>query len=163
MRILSAYDVPPPMAYPLETENIPSVEKIMRTIREELKVMPQGKTVPASGRKPASAKPGARSGGLPKRTPGGVEPMSDIGGEAPYREEKAPLLRKAIAQRMTESKLTAPHFYLTVDVEMERLIDLRNTLNAGREQKISFNDLLLKAVAQLLAGPPGVQCVVRRR
>ncbi len=80
--------------------------------------------------------------------------MSDIGGEAPYREEKAPLLRKAIAQRMTESKLTAPHFYLTVDVEMERLIDLRNTLNAGREQKISFNDLLLKAVAQLLLAHP---------
>jgi len=39
VRILSAYDVPPPMAYPLETENIPSVEKIVRTIKEELKVV----------------------------------------------------------------------------------------------------------------------------
>ncbi len=56
VRILSAYDVSPPMAFPLETENIPSVEKIMRTIRQELKVKPQGKTVPASGRKPARAK-----------------------------------------------------------------------------------------------------------
>jgi pyruvate dehydrogenase E1 component beta subunit len=38
VRILSAYDVPPPMAYPLEVENIPSVDKIIRTIKEELKV-----------------------------------------------------------------------------------------------------------------------------
>lgn len=42
VRILSAYDVPPPMAYPLETENIPSVEKIIRTIKEELKVVGKG-------------------------------------------------------------------------------------------------------------------------
>ncbi len=80
--------------------------------------------------------------------------MSEAEGEAKYREEEPSLLRKAIARRMTESKLTAPHFYLTVDVAAERLIELRNALNAGREQKISFNDIMLKAVAQLLASHP---------
>jgi pyruvate dehydrogenase E2 component (dihydrolipoamide acetyltransferase) len=80
--------------------------------------------------------------------------MSDSGGEREYREEEPSLLRKAIARRMTESKLTAPHFYLTVDVDAEKLIELRNALNAGREQKVSFNDILLKAAAlSLLAHP----------
>jgi len=80
--------------------------------------------------------------------------MSDAGGEPQYREEEPSLLRKAIARRMTESKLSAPHFYLTVDVEAEKLIELRNFLNAGRELKVSFNDILLKAVAQLLLAHP---------
>ena len=80
--------------------------------------------------------------------------MSEVGGEPQYREEEASLLRKAIARRMSESKLTAPHFYLTVDVEVEKLIELRSALNAAREQKISYNDILLKAVAQLLVAHP---------
>ncbi len=80
--------------------------------------------------------------------------MSDAGGEAPYREEEPSLLRKAIARRMSESKLTAPHFYLTVDLEAERLLELREALNAGREQKVSFNDILLKAIAQALLAHP---------
>jgi pyruvate/2-oxoglutarate/acetoin dehydrogenase E1 component len=50
VRILSAYDVSPPMAFPLETENIPSVDKIMRTIREELKAGGRGKVAAAAGR-----------------------------------------------------------------------------------------------------------------
>ncbi len=54
VRILSAYDVSPPMAFPLETENIPSVDKIARTIRQELKAGPKG------------AKPGTRRAVKPK-------------------------------------------------------------------------------------------------
>jgi len=80
--------------------------------------------------------------------------MSEVGGEPQYREEEASLLRKVIARRMIESKLTVPHFYLTVDVEVEKLIELRNALNTAREQKISYNDILLKAVAQLLLAHP---------
>jgi pyruvate dehydrogenase E2 component (dihydrolipoamide acetyltransferase) len=80
--------------------------------------------------------------------------MSDSIGEAQYREEEPSLLRKAIARRMVESKLTAPHFYLTVDVAAEKLIELRNALNAGRERKVSFNDILLKAVARVLTAHP---------
>ncbi len=80
--------------------------------------------------------------------------MSDAEGDPQYRDEEPSLLRKAIARRMTESKLTAPHFYLTIDVEAEKLIELRNTLNAARETKISYNDMLLKAVARLLLAHP---------
>jgi pyruvate dehydrogenase E1 component beta subunit len=83
VRILSAYDVSPPMAFPLETENIPSVEKIMRTIREELKAGGRGKAVAAAGSKAAvkakaqaskpkakTAKPKAKGTAKPKARPG---------------------------------------------------------------------------------------------
>lgn len=71
-----------------------------------------------------------------------------------FTEEDAPLLRKVIAKRMLESKLNAPHFYLTVDVDMEKTIALRNDLNAGGDRKISFNDILIKAVALALKEHP---------
>jgi pyruvate dehydrogenase E1 component beta subunit len=68
VRILSAYDVSPPMAYPLESENIPSVDKIVRTIRQELKAGPKGRTVavPAARRAKAAARPKARVPAGPK-------------------------------------------------------------------------------------------------
>jgi len=80
--------------------------------------------------------------------------MSGVEGEGQYREQEAPPLRKAIARRMTESKLSIPHFYLTVDVEAEKLVEFRTALNAGRETRISYNDIILKAVAQVLLAHP---------
>jgi pyruvate dehydrogenase E2 component (dihydrolipoamide acetyltransferase) len=74
--------------------------------------------------------------------------------EVSYREEKAPLLRKVIAQRMLESKQTVPHFYLTVDLDVANLAAFRAELNEGRETKISFNDIIIKAVAQMLMEHP---------
>ena len=74
--------------------------------------------------------------------------------EPPYREEDASGLRKVIAKRMVEAKLGSPHFYLTVDVDVEKLVARREALNAGRERKISYNDLLMKAVAALMAKHP---------
>jgi len=74
--------------------------------------------------------------------------------EVPYREEDAPLLRKVIAKRMLESKLTIPHFYLTVDADMQKAVDLRAQLNANREQKISFNDILIKSIAFVIKEHP---------
>ena len=71
-------------------------------------------------------------------------------GEAKYREEDASPLRKAIAQRMAESKATVPHFYLTVDVDTEGLISFRNELNDKLGFKVSYNDILMKAVAIVL-------------
>ena len=61
VKILSAYDVPPPMAYPLEVENIPSVDKIVRVVKEQLGVAVPP-TVPGS-RQSSSGRRSARSGG----------------------------------------------------------------------------------------------------
>ena len=74
--------------------------------------------------------------------------------EARFREEEAPLLRRIIARRMTESKLASPHFYLTVDVDVEKLVSLRNELIAAHGRKITFNDILMKAIAQLMMAHP---------
>ncbi len=71
-----------------------------------------------------------------------------------YREENVPPMRKVIAKRMLESKLTVPHFYLTVDVDMRKCIKLREELNSEGNRKISFNDIIMKAVALVLKNHP---------
>ena len=65
--------------------------------------------------------------------------------------EKASQMRKAIARRLTESKQTVPHFYLTIDVDAAGLIATRKEMNASLDdEKISFNDLVIKAAAVAL-------------
>jgi pyruvate dehydrogenase E2 component (dihydrolipoamide acetyltransferase) len=67
-------------------------------------------------------------------------------------ERDLSLMRRAIARRMVLSKTTAPHFYLTTEIDMAHAIKLRHSLNelAPDEAKISFNDMILKAVANAL-------------
>lgn len=74
-----------------------------------------------------------------------------------FTEENAPLLRKVIAKRMQESKVNAPHFYLTIDVDMEQVIAFRKKLNAAGADsgvKISYNDILIKAIGKTLREHP---------
>ena len=80
--------------------------------------------------------------------------MGEAEHEVSYRDEKAPLLRKVIAQRMLESKQTVPHFYLTIEVDVKNLIAYRGELNEGRDRKISFNDIIIKAIAMMLTKHP---------
>jgi pyruvate dehydrogenase E2 component (dihydrolipoamide acetyltransferase) len=71
---------------------------------------------------------------------------------ADHSERELSMMRKTIARRMAQSKSTAPHFYLTTEIDMERAIAMRLSLNelAAEEAKISFNDMILKAVANAL-------------
>lgn len=71
-----------------------------------------------------------------------------------YREEEASAFRKLIAKRMIQSKLTAPHFYLSVDVDVKKLMEIRDLANAKKEMKISYNDIIIKAIAQILIAHP---------
>ena len=76
---------------------------------------------------------------------------------APYQETKLNNVRKVIARRLTEAKQTVPHIYLTVDVRLDALLDLRKQLNTSLEAdgvKLSVNDLLIKALARALARVP---------
>ena len=63
-------------------------------------------------------------------------------------------MRLTIARRLSESKATIPHFYLTRDLQVDPLIDLRREINEGRVAKISLNDFLVRAVASALASVP---------
>jgi len=74
--------------------------------------------------------------------------------ELSFREVEATPIRKIIAKRMVESKTTIPHFYLTLDIDMQRMIDFRSRLNRQGEIKISYNDLIIKAAAEILKDHP---------
>lgn len=71
-------------------------------------------------------------------------------------------MRRAIARRLTESKTTVPHFYLSIDVRMDALLELRGRINAGLEgtgSKSTVNDLVLKVLAGALRDVPAANAI----
>jgi pyruvate dehydrogenase E2 component (dihydrolipoamide acetyltransferase) len=73
-----------------------------------------------------------------------------------YTEETVSQMRKTIARRLAESKFSAPHFYLTMEIDMENAMLARQALNASGEVKISFNDMVVKASALALKKHPKI-------
>ncbi|MCG2792675.1 MAG: pyruvate dehydrogenase complex dihydrolipoamide acetyltransferase [Weeksellaceae bacterium] len=65
-------------------------------------------------------------------------------------------MRNIIAKRLAESKFTAPHYYLTVEINMDKAIEARKEMNALPDTKVSFNDMVIKAVAVALRKHPQV-------
>ena len=65
-------------------------------------------------------------------------------------------MRNIIAKRLGESKFTAPHYYLTVEINMDKAIEARKEMNAVPDTKVSFNDMVIKAVAVALRKHPQV-------
>ncbi len=80
---------------------------------------------------------------------------SFVGTES-FTDEPISQMRKVIAQRLSESKFTAPHFYLTQDIDMENSISFRKQVNSVEGVKVSFNDIVIKAVALSLREHPTV-------
>ena len=77
--------------------------------------------------------------------------------DIPFREERLSGMRKVIAKRLTESKQTVPHFYLTIDCEIDTLLAQRKILNTHGEKdgiKISVNDFVIRATALALMKVP---------
>ncbi len=68
-------------------------------------------------------------------------------------------MRRAIARRLTESKTTVPHFYLTAHCNVDRLIELRRQVNDASPRKVSVNDFVLKAVAAALVEVPAANAI----
>ena len=77
-------------------------------------------------------------------------------GEEKYTEKPVSQMRKIIAKRLAESLFTSPHFYLTMSIDMDSAMDARKKINDFSAVKISFNDLVLKAVAIALKQHPNV-------
>lgn len=73
-----------------------------------------------------------------------------------YDEFAVSQMRKTIARRLAESKFSAPHFYLTIDLDMDKASETRTQLNAISPTKISFNDMLVKAAAVALKQHPAI-------
>jgi pyruvate dehydrogenase E2 component (dihydrolipoyllysine-residue acetyltransferase) len=119
------------------------VKRDIEAFLAQLRSQPPGQPAPPAA--PPAAAAEAASGPQPKATP--VE-----AGAADYTEQTLSMMRQTIARRMALSKTTAPHFYITTEIAMERAIALRTSLNelAADDAKISFNDMILKAVANAL-------------
>ena len=76
--------------------------------------------------------------------------------EGTYVDIPVTNMRKTIARRLGESKFSAPHFYLTVEIDMDNAMKLRKQLNEVAPTKLSFNDLVVKAVAVSLRKHPAI-------
>ncbi len=77
-------------------------------------------------------------------------------GEESFEEISNSQMRKTIAKRLAESKFTAPHYYLTIELDMDNAIQSRATINSVPDVKISFNDMIVKACAMALRKHPQV-------
>lgn len=73
-----------------------------------------------------------------------------------FHDEPVSQMRKTIARRLAESKFTAPHFYLNLEINMDNAIASRTAINNQGGSKISFNDMVIKAVAKALKKHPNV-------
>jgi len=73
-----------------------------------------------------------------------------------FKEEKVSQMRKVIAKRLAESKFGAPHFYVTMEINMDKAIEARKSMNEISPVKISFNDMVIKATASALRQHPKV-------
>lgn len=94
---------------------------------------------PAAPAQAASAAQAAPAIALPK-----------VVGEESFEEMRVSQMRKTIAKRLAQSKFTAPHFYLTMEINMDKAIEARKSMNEISPVKISFNDMVIKAAAVAL-------------
>jgi pyruvate dehydrogenase E2 component (dihydrolipoamide acetyltransferase) len=84
-------------------------------------------------------------------------PAAQAAGVENYTEEPVSQMRKTIAKRLGESKFTAPHFYLTMEMDMENAMAARKSINKAIEPaKVSFNDMVIRAAAAALKKHPKV-------
>lgn len=103
--------------------------------------------------KPA-AKQSASGGQL--QTSIGAARSQQPAGQVSFDEVPVSQMRKVIAKRLAESKFSAPHFYLTMAIDMDKAVESRTKLNETSKVKISFNDIVLKACAVALKQHPAV-------
>ncbi|MBS4049539.1 MAG: pyruvate dehydrogenase complex dihydrolipoamide acetyltransferase [Alphaproteobacteria bacterium] len=120
-----------------------------RIVKADVEKAPQG------AKAGAAAAPAAAAGkaAAPVASGPGARQLADLL-KMPYKLEPLSGMRRTIARRLTESKQTVPHFYLTIDTEIDELLSLRKRLNDKTDAKISVNDFVIRAVALALKKVP---------
>ncbi|HZH01713.1 MAG TPA: dihydrolipoamide acetyltransferase family protein, partial [Flavisolibacter sp.] len=103
--------------------------------------------------KPAEkAQPAASSGQSASQS----APQAVVSGQEGHTDMNVSQMRKVIAKRLGESKFSAPHFYLTMEITMDKAMEARTQMNEVSDVKISFNDMVVKAAAMALRRHPAV-------
>jgi pyruvate dehydrogenase E2 component (dihydrolipoamide acetyltransferase) len=82
--------------------------------------------------------------------------LPNVVGEESFEEVAVSQMRKTIARRLSDSMFTAPHFYVTMEINMDKAVEARKSMNEIAPVKISFNDIVLKATAAALRQHPDV-------
>ncbi len=115
-----------------------------RIVKSDIESYQPGKAAaPAASQEPAAGS-----------TAKSASPAASGTGQVSYEDRPVSQMRKVIARRLAESKFTAPHFYLTMSIDMDKAVASRAQLNELAPVKISFNDMVLKAVAVALKQHP---------
>jgi pyruvate dehydrogenase E2 component (dihydrolipoamide acetyltransferase) len=83
-------------------------------------------------------------------------PATALSAGPDYEDRNISQMRKTIARRLSESKFTAPHFYLTVEIDMSEAMRTRKAINDKGDVRVSFNDYVIKAAAMALTKHPYV-------
>ena len=121
-----------------------------RIVKADVEDVKPGQASAAAPQAAAAPAPAA----APTPAPAAATPFTT---DIPHEASKLSNMRKTIARRLTEAKQTIPHIYLTVDIQLDKLLKLRGELNKALEAqgvKLSVNDLLIKALAKSLIQVP---------
>jgi pyruvate dehydrogenase E2 component (dihydrolipoamide acetyltransferase) len=132
-----------------------------RIVERDVKAAAAGGTAKAA---PAAAAPAAAAPAAPKSAAvsgASDEQVKKLFQPGSYEEVPHDNMRKVIARRLTEAKTTIPHFYLTIDCELDALLSLREQINKAAPvkdgkpaYKLSVNDMIIKALAMSLRAVP---------
>ncbi|MGH7045247.1 MAG: pyruvate dehydrogenase complex dihydrolipoamide acetyltransferase [Stellaceae bacterium] len=126
--------------------------RIVKSDVEKALSAPGAAPVPPPAVAPPQAVPPAIPGPAPTVS---KERVLALAGDPPYHERSLTTMRRVIARRLTEAKQTIPHFYLTVDCEIDALLKIRSDLNANSDSyRISLNDFVIRAAALALCEVP---------
>jgi pyruvate dehydrogenase E2 component (dihydrolipoamide acetyltransferase) len=123
--------------------------RIIKKDVEEYVPSAKAAVVSSNGTKETAAAPAAATS-KPANT---IQPYT---GEEKYTEKPVSQMRKAISRRLSESLFTAPHFYVTMAIDMDEAIKARTRINEVAPVKISFNDFVVKAIAVAIKQHPAI-------
>lgn len=153
-------------AAPAQTESAPAAVQQDAASDSRVKASPLAKSIAKDKGIDISKVSGSGDGGrIVKKDVENYKPAAGkatsssataVVGQESYEDVPLSQMRKTIARRLSESKFSAPHFYLTMEIDMDNAIAARKAINENSDVRISFNDLVIKAVAMALRKHPKV-------
>ena len=149
------------IAAPQVEKSVAIIAPISNDSNGRLKVSPLAKKLAEDKGVNLSSVSGSGEGGrivkkdIDNYTPSATQSIASIGTES-FTDTAASQMRKSIAKSLTKNQFSAPHFYLTISLDMDNTIAARKSLNEVSDVKISFNDIVIKAVASALRVHPNV-------
>jgi pyruvate dehydrogenase E2 component (dihydrolipoamide acetyltransferase) len=149
---VAASAAPAPKPAPAAPAPAPT-PKVPEPVAEKAPEAPKPAPAPAAAPAPAPKTPEPAKPAAP--APAAVAP-TQYGGVDKYTEKPVSQMRKVIAKRLSESLFTAPHFYVTMSIDMDQAIATRTKVNESSTVKISFNDFVVKACAIALKQHPNI-------